>query len=262
LNDRRRAPPTPIAATSPWRFERHATLGSTNDEARSRAQSGDAGRLWIVADAQTQGRGRRGRSWSSPKGNLYASALLIGPCDIAIAPQIGFVAGVALCRAVADVGATRARIKWPNDLVADGAKLAGLLVEGQTINPSQLAVIVGFGANVTSSPEGLAYPTTNLTRLIGAPVAAQDLFARLAERFDEALAIWSRGAGFPRIRQDWLAAAAGIGGPIRISTLRGDREGVFQGLDAQGRLLLRAGDAIETVESADLTLIAPPTATP
>ncbi len=88
-----------------WRIERRDSIGSTNDEARRRAVEGDPGRLWIVAREQTQGRGRRGRQWTSPPGNLYASALLIDPSPVAIATQIGFVAGVALRAAVADLGA-------------------------------------------------------------------------------------------------------------------------------------------------------------
>lgn len=258
MNDPDLANLTPTTATIPWRLERHASLGSTNDEARARAQRGDPGRLWIIADEQTAGRGRHGRVWNSPKGNLHASALLIAPCDTAVAAQIGFVAGVASRRAVSDLGATDAQLKWPNDLVVRGAKLAGLLVEGLTVGPSQFAAIIGVGVNVVSSPEGLAYPTTHLRRLLHHPITSGELLERLVVRFDEALALWARGAGFWRIRRLWLGSAAGIGGPIRVSTPRGERDGVFHGLDAEGRLLLRVGDAIETVESADLTLIFPP----
>jgi len=248
----------PAQQTSPlagWRVERHASLGSTSDEARGRALAGDPGRLWILADEQTAGRGRHGRVWNSPVGNLHASALLLSPCETAIAPQIGFVAGVALRRAVEDLGATGVGLKWPNDLTHDGAKLAGLLVEGVTIPGGQFAASVGIGVNLVTSPRGLAYPTTHLSHLVGRLVAPEELFARLVVRFDEALALWARGDGFAAIREIWLAGAAGLGGAIRVSGPRGAREGVFEGLDPKGRLLLRAGDAIETVESADLTLI-------
>ena len=236
-------------------MERHASLASTSDEARSRALAGDAGRLWIIADEQTAGRGRQGRVWNSPVGNLHASALLISPCETEIAPQIGFVAGVALRRAASDLGADDVRLKWPNDLVHDGAKLAGLLVEGVMNRQGEFAAVVGFGVNLASSPQGLAYPTTHLCRLLGRPVAPRELFERLAVHFEGALSLWARGAGFADIRELWLASAAGLGGPIRVSGPRGGREGVFEGLDPQGRLLLRAGDAIETIELADVTLI-------
>ena len=112
----------PFSAPPPWRVVRFDAIDSTSDEARRRALAGDPGRLWIVAGEQSAGRGRRGRTWISPKGNLYASALLIDPCPPAIAAQLGFVAGVALARAAEDVGA-EARLKWPNDLVSARRKM-------------------------------------------------------------------------------------------------------------------------------------------
>ena len=244
-----------------WRIERHACLGSTSDEARERALASDPGNLWIWADEQTAGRGRHGRVWRSPPGNLHASALIVGPCETEIAPQIGFVAGAALLRAVRDLGGADVWLKWPNDLVSNGAKLAGLLVEGVTSPRHGFAAVVGFGVNLAISPPGLPYPVTSLSRLLGRPVGPEDLFPRLARRFDEALALWARGAGFAAIREEWLASAAGLGGPIHVSGPRGAREGVFEGIDPQGRLLMRSGDSLEIIESADLTLI-PPLAPP
>ena len=249
------AGPLESYAVGSWRVERWARLSSTNDEARRRALDGDAGRLWIVADAQDAGRGRRGRVWESPAGNLYASALLLDPCPTERAAEIGFVAGVAVQRAVADLGAGEARLKWPNDLVADGAKLAGLLCEGITTPQRRFAVSVGVGVNVASSPEGLAYPTTSLTRLTGRSVQASELRSRLALRFEEALTLWARGVGFAALREAWLAKAAGIGGPIRVDDGRQTREGIFAGVDGHGRLMLERGGSVEIVESADLTLI-------
>ena len=122
--------PEPLFAG--WRVARFARVGSTNDEARRAALAGDAGRLWVVAEEQTHGRGRKGRFWSSPPGNLYASALVVDPCPPALAPQIGFVAGVALAQAVEDLGGAGFGLKWPNDLMWRGAKVAGLLAEGVT----------------------------------------------------------------------------------------------------------------------------------
>ena len=104
-----------------------------------------------IAGEQSAGRGRRGRTWISPRGNLYASALLIDPCPPAIAAQLGFVAGVALARAAEDIGAD-ARLKWPNDLVSRASKCAGLLVEGVSLPRNRLACVVGVGANCESAP--------------------------------------------------------------------------------------------------------------
>jgi BirA family biotin operon repressor/biotin-[acetyl-CoA-carboxylase] ligase len=235
-----------------WRVARHARLGSTNDEARRRALAGDPGRLWVVAGEQTQGRGRHGRSWRSPPGNLYASALAIDPCEAAIAPQIGFVAGVALIAALADLGGVGIALKWPNDALWKGAKLAGLMVEGVTTPMRRLACVVGIGVNCVSAPEGLAYPAADLAAALGGAVAPETVFDRLAVRFDEALAAWARGAGFSEIRARWLAVAAGLGEPARVVGPRGVREGRFEGLDADGRLLLATADGLETVDAADV----------
>ena len=240
-----------------WRVSRWPTLDSTSSEARRQALAGDAGRLWSLADEQTAGRGRQGRVWQSPKGNFFGSALIVDPCEPALAPQIGFVAGVALHRAVRDLGAAPIALKWPNDLVSDGAKLAGLLVEGVHPPGRKLCVVVGFGVNLIASPRGIAYPTTDLSRLDAPGVHPLLLLERLTLRFDEALALWRRGAGFAAIRESWLAVAAGLGQPIRISDPRGVREGLFEGLDAQGRLTMRTPTGMETVEAADITLLPP-----
>jgi BirA family transcriptional regulator, biotin operon repressor / biotin---[acetyl-CoA-carboxylase] ligase len=248
---------SPRAADSPagWRISRFERLGSTNDEARRLALGGDPGRVWIVAGEQTQGRGRHGRQWSSPRGNLYASALLVDPAPIALAAQIGFVAGVALQRAVGDLGAIDVRLKWPNDLVHRGAKLAGLLAEGVSFGAGRFASIVGFGVNCASSPSGLAYPTTSLSAALGRPASPEDLFHALAPRFDEALRLWSGGAGFAGVRAAWLDSAAGLGAPIRIAGSHNAHQGLFETLDAQGRLVLRKSDGLETIDTGDLVIL-------
>jgi BirA family transcriptional regulator, biotin operon repressor / biotin---[acetyl-CoA-carboxylase] ligase len=203
------APETSIAG---WRVERLDRVGSTNDEARTRALAGDSGRLWIVAREQTQGRGRRGRLWKSPPGNLYASALLIDPAPVAIAAQIGFVAGVALRKAVDDLsGGEDVELKWPNDLVWRGAKLAGLLAEGTALSDGRSACIVGIGVNCLSAPSGLGYAVDALSNVLR-PVSPERLFTRLAFRFEQSLTLWRRGEGFA---EDSRAMAGARGGPRR-----------------------------------------------
>ncbi len=242
----------PGAARPDWRVDRLDCVDSTNEEARRRAIAGDPGRLWIVAGEQSAGRGRKGRSWVSPKGNLHASALLIDPCPQRRSPQLGFVAGVALVRATEDLGASRARLKWPNDLVIGSAKCAGLLVEGRALPDLRVACVVGIGVNCAHAPDGVGYPTAALQRDNGAAIGAADLFQRLAARFDEALDLWAQGEGFPAIRDAWIARAAGIGTIVRIDTAAGRREGAFEGLDADGRLLFRGAGGLEAIEAADL----------
>jgi BirA family transcriptional regulator, biotin operon repressor / biotin---[acetyl-CoA-carboxylase] ligase len=237
-----------------WRVSRHSSIDSTNDEARRLAAAGVSGRVWVIADEQTRGRGRRGRSWSSPAGNLYATALLNDPCPAANAPQLGFVAGVALVKAVADLGVEGAALKWPNDLVWRGAKVAGLLVEGEFTAAGCLACVVGVGVNCTSAPQGLAYPTAALCQALGRFVSPSRVFQGLADRFEETLVLWRMGAGFADVRELWLANAAGLGGRIRVVGPRGSTEGQFEGLAEDGRLLLRGPEGLVTIEAADLFL--------
>jgi BirA family biotin operon repressor/biotin-[acetyl-CoA-carboxylase] ligase len=238
-----------------WRIVRCDAIDSTNEEARRQALAGDPGRTWVVADEQTAGRGRRGRAWISPRGNLHASALLIDPCPAPIAPQLGFVAGVALARAARDVGAAKVGLKWPNDLLSNGAKCAGILVESAALLSRGVAYVVGVGVNCAQAPEGLGYPTTCLTRANGMAVSPRDLFERLAQRFDETLGEWRAGEAFASIRAAWLDCARGLGGLIVIENGGIKRQGMFEGIDANGRLLIRSSRGLETVEAADLRIL-------
>jgi BirA family transcriptional regulator, biotin operon repressor / biotin---[acetyl-CoA-carboxylase] ligase len=237
-----------------WRVVRYGATDSTNEEARRRALAGDAGRLWIVADEQTAGRGRRGRAWISPKGNLHASALMIDPCPPAVAAQLGFVAGVALARAAKDLGATDVGLKWPNDLMSGGAKCAGVLIEGVGLGGRRTACVAGVGVNCAHAPKGLGYTTSCLTRAGGQAVGDGELFERLALRFGEALDAWRAGQAFDRIRRAWLDCAFGLGERIAVQNSAGERGGVFEGIDAAGRLLLRSKRGLESIEVADLRL--------
>ena len=242
------------SAYGDWRVVRYGAVDSTNEEARRRALAGDPGRLWIVADQQTAGRGRRGRAWISPRGNLHASALMIDPCPPALAAQLGFVAGVALARAVTDLGAADVGLKWPNDLMSRGAKCAGILTEGVGLAGGRAACVVGIGVNCAHAPESLDRATSRLARPGGQAVGRGELFERLAQRFDETLAAWRGGQAFERIRAAWLDCALGLGERIAIENGAGKREGVFEGIDAAGRLLMRSEHGLESIEAADLTL--------
>jgi BirA family biotin operon repressor/biotin-[acetyl-CoA-carboxylase] ligase len=191
---------SPAARSKGLRLEVFDRLGSTNDEAGERVRTGDPGGLWIMAREQGAGRGRHGRVWQSPPGNLYASLLLVNPCAPAIAPQIGFVAGVAVHDAVSRVGAFspgRLTLKWPNDILLDGAKLTGILVEGAVYPGGPAAVIVGCGLNLRHYPPDTPYPATSLADQ-GVDVSPDAAIAVLADAMDAALETWQGGAGFPR----------------------------------------------------------------
>ncbi len=245
------------AAAAGYRLQEFVSLGSTNDEAMSRLGQGDPGRLWIVADEQTRGRGRLGREWRSPPGNLYASLLLVEPAPPNLSAQLGFVAGVALASTLRDLlgGDKRLKLKWPNDALYDGAKLSGLLLEGSRLPNGPFGCVVGFGVNCLSSPDDAPYSTTNLMRIGVACPYRENLFAALSDRFAHWLEIWSRGENFVAIRAAWLDFAGGVGGPAQVARHGTLRTGVFRGIDAQGRMVLETPDgAREFIEAGDVAL--------
>ena len=239
-----------------WRIVRLGAVDSTNEEARRRALTGDSDRLWIVANEQTAGRGRRGRAWISPRGNLHASALMIDPCPPALAAQLGFVAGVALAGAASDLGATDVGLKWPNDLMSRGAKCAGILIEGFGLGSGRTACVVGIGVNCAHAPESVGYATSCLTRAGGGQaVVPGELFERLIERFDDALDEWRAGQAFDPIRAAWLGYAVGLGERIAVQNGASQREGVFEGIDAAGRLLIHSEHGLDAFEAADVRIL-------
>lgn len=241
----------PAAARSGVRLQSFDAIGSTNEEALARARAGERGPLWITARRQTSGRGRRARPWVSEAGNLYASLLLRDPCPPQQAAELSFVAALALHDAIADVAAAlgpRVALKWPNDLLVDGAKAAGILVEGESAG-STLAAVIGIGVNCVSHPTDTPYPATDLSNA-GAVVPPDNLFAALSRTMLGRLAQWDRGANFSSIRTDWLRRASGIGGEVRIVVAQRDLAGRFERLDEAGRLVLRLPDGSSEVLAA------------
>jgi BirA family biotin operon repressor/biotin-[acetyl-CoA-carboxylase] ligase len=228
-----------------------AEIDSTNAEALRRARGGEPGPLWITAQTQTAGRGRRGRTWVSRAGNLFASLLLREPSPAAFAPQLSFVAGLAVHDAVvrhADTGLPLS-LKWPNDMVCNGAKLAGVLIEGEG---SPLVAVIGIGINCSHHPEATEYPATDLAAL-GVTVTPEALFDALRRAMAERLRQWQRGMGFASIRADWLARACGVGEPIRVRMPGREIEGRFSALDEAGRLLIGLpGGGCEAIAAGDV----------
>jgi BirA family biotin operon repressor/biotin-[acetyl-CoA-carboxylase] ligase len=216
------------------------TLGSTNAEALARARAGEHGPLWIVAARQTAGRGRRGNAWASEPGNLFASLLLTEGLPAAHLPELCFVVALAVLDAVAQAAphlGSRLKLKWPNDLLLDGAKFVGILIEGETVRERSV-VVAGIGINCAHHPAGLAYPVTSLAAS-GAVVTPAELMRLLTHAMRARLAQWDAGSGFATIRAEWLANAAGIGGDIRVRLADRELSGTFETLDRMGRLILR-----------------------
>ena len=245
------------ALAAGYRLESFDALGSSNDEAMARARVGDPGGLWVVAAEQIKGRGRLGRVWFSPRGNLYASLLLVDAAPPAFSPQLGFVAGVALAGALKRLlrDSARLRLKWPNDALFNGAKLSGLLLEGASLTDGRFGCVIGFGVNCQSSPSDLPYPTACLRDIGAVSNERDDLFALLSDEMAYWLKVWDRGAGFHMVRDAWLGLAGGIGEEISVAQGAAMHRGVFQGIDAQGRLLLDVGVGKPLViEAGDVTL--------
>jgi BirA family biotin operon repressor/biotin-[acetyl-CoA-carboxylase] ligase len=243
------------ARAAGYRLTAHETIGSTSAEAMRLGRDGDPGRLWVVAKEQTAGHGRRGRVWQTPRGNLAASVLMPAPSGSAAAATLGFAAGLALDTAIrkaapevsfktldeAGDGRDRLRLKWPNDVLVDSAKLAGILLETVSGGGAARHVVIGIGVNVVHAPDDASYPTTSLAAC-GARVSAETLFEALAEAWVEQMELWQSGRGFPAVRDHWLARAAGLGQPVAVR--QGDEvlRGTFETIDDEGRLIVRARD--------------------
>jgi BirA family transcriptional regulator, biotin operon repressor / biotin---[acetyl-CoA-carboxylase] ligase len=244
----------PAAKAAGVRLISHDTVGSTNAEALRLARDGERGPLWVTAKRQTAGRGRRGRTWVSEAGNLYASLILSDPASPERFPELSFIAALALHDAIGGriPGlSNRLVLKWPNDLLIDLNKFAGILVEGEGSN-----VAVGIGVNCVHHPDGTDYPATDLATA-GVRTSPETLFAPLAAAMMARLALWNRGTGFAAIRTDWLARAAGVGKPIRVKSDQGELAGQFETIDETGRLVLRRPDGtMQTLAAGDVFLAA------
>jgi BirA family biotin operon repressor/biotin-[acetyl-CoA-carboxylase] ligase len=244
----------PTAEQAGARLVIHDTIGSTNAEALDLARAGEPGPLWILAKRQTAGRGRRGRTWVSEPGNLYVSLLLTNPSPSRHSAELSFVAALALHDALSGriPGlAARLALKWPNDLLIDRLKLGGILIEGEGT-----AVAIGIGVNCAHHPAGTDVPATDLAAA-GVRASPESLFGPLSATMVSRLALWDRGHGFPAVRADWLQRAWGLGKLIKMTLPEGERNGVFEGIDQRGHLVLRLADGTMRAIAAGEVLIGP-----
>ena len=238
-------------------------VGSTNAEALRLAPT-LSGPAWIMAREQTAGRGRRGRDWVDPPGNFAATLALRPQGTPADASLYSFVAALALHEALGAVcgPAARLAIKWPNDVLLNGGKVAGILLESAGQGGQLAALAIGIGVNLAAAPDlgGLepgATPPVSVLGETGHQVAPEDLLDLLAPAF----ARWQAQLttyGFAPIRAAWTARAARIGQPITARTGRDTRHGVFEGIDPTGALILTTAQGRETIPAADI-YFSPPT---
>jgi BirA family biotin operon repressor/biotin-[acetyl-CoA-carboxylase] ligase len=253
----------PRAVSAGYRLAAFDSVGSTNAEALVRARDGERGPIWLVTSEQTAGRGRRNRPWIAPRGNLASSILEVIDVSPAVAATLGFAAGLALEAALQKVSIEaslrsagsddmRFSLKWPNDVLAGGRKLAGILLEAEAVAGDHLAVVVGIGTNVVAAPEGTSTPATSLAAL-GVQIGAEDLFTVLSDAWTEFRGIWDQGRGFGELRQRWLARAAGLGEPVAIHSGGSAVEGTFDTIDEAGCLIVRtAGGTLVPISAGDV----------
>lgn len=211
------------------------SIDSTNAEARRRALAGERGPLWIAARQQTQGRGRRGRAWETAPGNLAATRLCAWTRPPAEAAGVSFVAALAVAElAETYVAPSLVRLKWPNDVLLEGKKLSGILVES-----GDGWIAVGIGVNLNTSPSNVERPAISLASR-AAPPPPELALDDLVGSFERWFGVWGE-QGLEPVLDAWRARAAGIPGPCTVRLASGALEGQAEGLDSDGSLLLRLG---------------------
>lgn len=225
----------------------HDEIGSTNDEARRMAAEGAPHGTVVHADEQTNGRGRLAHTWFSPPGNLYVSILLRTGQPPARTTELSFLAALAVADTVEALlpRQTRAMLKWPNDVLVNGAKIAGILLE-----QLEDATIMGIGLNVLEAPSNAAYKTTTIVANggIASVDSARDI---LLQRLSAHLAVWQTG-GFEPIREQWLDRSYPIGAAIRANSAGKPVAGHFAGLDLDGALLLDTPSGRQRIVAGDV----------
>jgi BirA family biotin operon repressor/biotin-[acetyl-CoA-carboxylase] ligase len=219
-------------------------IDSTNEEAKRLAAAGAATGTIVWAGEQTAGRGRRGRGWVSPPGNLYVSLLLRPDCELPAACQLNFVAAVALAEAIAGLlpGGVETALKWPNDVLVEDAKVSGILLEASAAADRMIEwLVIGVGVNVSSCPTDTPYAATSLQRAGATAVTAATVLQAFVDRFQSWYDAW-RDRGFAPVRARWLALARGLGEAIEVRLDHETLRGRFAGLDASGALTLDTVD--------------------
>ncbi|MDJ0613893.1 MAG: biotin--[acetyl-CoA-carboxylase] ligase [Rhizobiaceae bacterium] len=237
-----------------YRHIHRESVGSTNVDLIELAMQGDPGNLWLTADEQLAGKGSRGRDWVSKTGNMYASLLLLDPSPLPQLHQLTFVASVAARNALqkASLGQLSFEVKWPNDILCNQKKCAGILLESGQLRKVPY-VVIGMGIDVSHYPDGTMHKATSL-KDEGLDVSPKEVFAFVAQEVALAIQLWSRGDGFSAIMNSWRHHAFGIGQPISVKLPSGDvRKGRFASIDDEGYMLLQreAGEA-EKISTADV----------
>ena len=237
-----------------YRLIKLTDIDGTNAEAKRIALSGvDLSHESVVvwAETQTAGRGRRGREWISPKGNLYCSLLFNPKCSVSDAGQLGLVASLALQRVISRV-TDGVECKWPNDVLINGQKVSGLLMETEANSKGDLTwLVLGVGVNIAHHPEDMPFPATSLFAAGQEGTTVTQMLEGFVGEMDQLLSEW-RDTGFSAARAEWLSVAAGLNKDISVHLPNDTINGVFAGLDASGALILDGPDGFQTINSGDV----------
>ena len=220
-----------------WRWEKHATLPSTQITAQQAARDGDPGRLAILANAQTAGRGSRGRAWASPAGNLHLSVLLRPEQGLIDPGRWALLSALSLHEALSPY-ADGLTLKWPNDVLLHGCKVAGILIDSQLGEAG--FVVIGFGANLADAPNLSDRPTA---RLPAPAPSAEEVAARILPALDG----WTERT-MSSLVDAWLARAHPIGTLLDVRTRQRRIQGAFDGLTDMGELRIRGQAPISSGE--------------
>ncbi len=232
-------------------------IDSTNEEAlrRIRAGEGEDG-LWIFAKTQTRGRGRRGREWVSEKGNFFASVLVKLQIPLARAPELSFVAALAVGQSIREMIENKGRVgfKWPNDILIDGKKAAGILIESESGQKNQDNwAVVGIGINLSSAPGAVRYPATFLKDYISNKINENNVLELLSKAWMRSIALLDE-EGFGVVRKLWLEQAEGLAREICVKVGEDEYKGTFEGLGEGGELVLRLADGkVMEIIAGDVT---------
>ncbi|AUG53055.1 biotin--[acetyl-CoA-carboxylase] ligase [Thalassospira marina] len=229
----------------------HEVIDSTNEEAKRLGDKGAPGGALILAARQLAGRGRRGREWKSPTGNLFLSLLLRPNCPLQESARLTFLAALAMAEAVDIVsnGEITPECKWPNDLMVGGRKLCGILLESASSHGRDTDyLVIGTGVNIAFHPDDVERPSTSFAAL-GVMIRIEDLVSAYISRFDDLYSAWQQD-GFNAIRQAWLDRAYGFGQPIVARLSERTLTGTFVGLDQGGSLILKDDRGVDHVIGA------------
>lgn len=230
-------------------------VDSTNAHAQRLSEAGERGPVWIRANAQSSGRGRKGRHWVSKPGNLYTTLLITPDAPLASLSQLSFVTSLAVYDLATHVlgSDTDLSLKWPNDVLLNGRKLSGILAETIPVTGAdRVSVAIGCGVNLQHAPDGTRYGATCLADH-GPAVEPGEVWSYFIGALSGWLDVWSDSQGFDAVRQAWTDRSDQIGTTISLDLGGNFTSGLFQGLAVDGALMLETADGtIQQIRAGDV----------